>query len=75
MLQDKIYIRTYHKDGKLIREDAQSCEWHRSATQSERFTNTEYIRKDALLEWLKEQGYEDTDRISVSTLIDKLNNF
>ena len=55
MIQDKIYIRTYHKDGKLIREDAQSSEWHRSATQSERFTNTEYIRKDALLKWAKEK--------------------
>ena len=77
MIPNKIYIPiypNYNLDGEHLGED-----WMYEPHKE--FNNAEYIRKDALLEFINEKLQESADRLDFRTnkayaeVLDKLNNF
>lgn len=70
MMPDKIYVREY-PDGSF------NPTWETKRKDDPTTVHHEYIRKDALLEWLKEmkricRGAEPIEK-AYQTIIDKLN--
>lgn len=68
MIPDKIYLWE-----TLIINGGYDPAWHKNSFND---SDVEYIRKDALLEWLKEkvEWYEGTDlEIAYLRVIDKIN--
>ena len=73
MIPDKIYIRHYWMPGEL------DDDWRLKPVEDEQCE--EYIRKDALLEWLESKVYEhNEDRFddgfnaALGQVIDKINS-
>lgn len=83
MIPDKIYIGAVTLSSNSPSEEYLLPDWHLRPNTN--VTNVEYIRKEALLEWAKEQkkwriecDYEGTRYVSaihaLNHLIDKLNS-
>ena len=72
MIPNKIYIGTVTLSSNAPSEEHLLPDWH--LRPNPKVANVEYIRKDALIDWLAE-GYDwvRNPLISVENLIDKLN--
>ena len=68
MIPDKIYIRHYWMPGEL------DDDWRLKPVEDEQCE--EYIRKDSLLEWVKQKQYDSTTIVADNfwqEVIDKIN--
>lgn len=69
MAPDKIYINNYNGN------DTFGNQWHTKPSESPSVVSHEYIRKDALLEWVKEKeqnAITNLVKLTYKTVIDKI---
>ena len=77
MVPDKIYLRQYDTDMVVFLNKYNiDEEWTEVPINDRAAKNIEYIRKDTLLEWVKnmEKGVDPIEKKVYQTIIDKLNS-